>query len=250
MARSRLIKPALAKNEVLAELGPMAQLLFAMLSCFADREGRLEDRPRRLKVEIFPYYEVDVDDLSEQLATCEENFISRYEVGGKRYIQITNFAVHQSPHCKETASTLPAQFEHEPSMNQARGKQANPGVHAPNKDKDKNEDRNEQAKIVLPDEVATAELLEAVRNWLAYKKERKESYKQTGLNQFMDRINTMAKSKGSSHVADLLQKAMSSGWKGWEHESGNSNKKTISRIGPGQKFDPTVASTEKPRTGF
>lgn len=93
-----------AKNDVLAELGPHAQLLFALLPCHADREGRLEDRSRRLKVEIFPYYDVDVDKLLDSLATCEERFIIRYEVEGKRYIQINKFEKHQSPHHKEEDS--------------------------------------------------------------------------------------------------------------------------------------------------
>ena len=149
MARSRLIKPGLAKNEVLAELGPHAQLLFAMLSCYADREGRLEDRPKRLKAEIFPYYEVDVDALLQGLADCDEHFIERYEIDGKRYLQITNFNAHQSPHHKENESDIPACPKHESSMSQAQSKHDNPGSHAPyrvkvtsnkNKDKDKNKE--------------------------------------------------------------------------------------------------------------
>jgi len=119
MARSRIIKPGLAENEVLAELGPAAQLLFAMLPCHADREGRLEDRPKRLKAKIFPYYAADVDSLLSQLAECSERFISRYEIDGKRYIQITNFESHQSPHHKEADSIIQPCPKHESSMSQA-----------------------------------------------------------------------------------------------------------------------------------
>ncbi len=109
MARSRLIKTGLAENEVLAELGPHAQLLFALLPCHADREGRLEDRPKRIKAKVFPYYDADVDALLDQLANCSERFIVRYEVSGERYIQISNFAVHQRPHHKEEESEIPGQ---------------------------------------------------------------------------------------------------------------------------------------------
>ena len=148
MARSRIVKPGLAKNEVLAEIGVEAQLLFAMLPCYADREGRLEDRPKRIKAEIFPYRDVDVDAILESLATCSEQFIVRYEIDGTRYIQITKFDDHQSPHHKEAESTIPAPPKQEPSKSQARANQDNLGSHAPkqvtsNKNKEQVTSNNE-----------------------------------------------------------------------------------------------------------
>lgn len=130
MARSRNIKPGASKNEVLAELGPMTQFLFVMLPCYADKAGRMEDRPKRIKAEIFPYYEADVDAMLQSLADCDEHFIIRYEIDGKRYLQITNFSEHQTPHHKEIESEIPpftivepikkqAQVKHKPSLPQA-----------------------------------------------------------------------------------------------------------------------------------
>jgi hypothetical protein len=106
MPRARNIKPGFFKNEELAELGPYAMLLFEGLWCLADKAGRLEDRPRRIKAEIFPYFDVDVDDLLNGLH--DGGFIVRYEVAGSRYLHIINFTKHQSPHVKEAASTIPA----------------------------------------------------------------------------------------------------------------------------------------------
>jgi len=105
MARARNIKPGFFLNEELAECEPLARLLFAGLWCIADREGRLEDRPKRIKAEILPYDDCDVDKLLNQLA--KQGFIIRYEVDDKRYIQISNFLKHQNPHIKEAASTIP-----------------------------------------------------------------------------------------------------------------------------------------------
>lgn len=105
MARSRNIKPGFFLNDKLAECEPLARLLFAGLWCIADREGRLEDRPKRIKAEVLPYDECDVDQLLDQLAKYE--FIIRYEVEGERYIQIINFLKHQNPHVREAASTIP-----------------------------------------------------------------------------------------------------------------------------------------------
>lgn len=107
MARSRNIKPSIMENEDLAELDPIARLLFIYLWMLADREGRLEDRPKRIAGRALPYdREVDVDDLLNQLAGA--GFITRYVLGSLGIIQINNFAKHQSPHVRETASELPS----------------------------------------------------------------------------------------------------------------------------------------------
>ena len=107
MARSRNIKPSIMENEELAELAPIARLLFIYLWMLADREGRLEDRPKRIAGRALPYdRDDDVDDLLNQLAAA--GFITRYKVGEQAVIQINNFAKHQSPHVRETASELPS----------------------------------------------------------------------------------------------------------------------------------------------
>lgn len=105
MARTRVVKPSFFKNEVLAELDPLARLLFIGLWTAADREGRLEDRPNRIKVEILPYDNCDVNGLLSALVGG--GFIVRYAVKGRKLIQINNFLKHQTPHHKEISSDIP-----------------------------------------------------------------------------------------------------------------------------------------------
>jgi hypothetical protein len=106
MARARNIKPGFFDNEELAELGPEAMLLFVGLWTLADREGRLEDRPRRIKAQVFPYFDVNVDATLDALA--ERTFIVRYVVADTAYIQVINFTKHQRPHSNESQSVIPA----------------------------------------------------------------------------------------------------------------------------------------------
>lgn len=106
MARARSIKPALFKNEVLGVADPIATLLFIGLWTLADRRGILEDRPLRIKGEVFPYRDgIDADGLLSWLD--QHDFIQRYEVDGKACIQINNFEKHQNPHKNEEPSELP-----------------------------------------------------------------------------------------------------------------------------------------------
>ena len=107
MARARNIKPGLFKNEVLGTADPFVTLLFEGLWILADREGRLEDRPLRIKAELFPYREnFDINGYLTVLARC--GFIERYKVGQQAVIQISKFHKHQSPHVTEKPSELPA----------------------------------------------------------------------------------------------------------------------------------------------
>lgn len=105
MARSRNIKPGLFTNEVIAELPAFDRLLFIGLWCLADREGRLEDRPKRIKMELFPCDSYDVAVGLSSLA--EHQFIERYQVGDLSVVEILNFQKHQRPHGTEKDSILP-----------------------------------------------------------------------------------------------------------------------------------------------
>jgi hypothetical protein len=114
MARIRGLKPDFFKDEDLAMLPFEARLLYQGLWCMSDREGRLEDRPKYLKVEIFPYDNINIEKLLNMLSSPniqdrpEKAFIRRYTVNGRKYIDIPEFSKHQSPHNTEKESVFPA----------------------------------------------------------------------------------------------------------------------------------------------
>lgn len=105
MARARNIKPGFFKNEDLAECSFEARLCFAGMWTLADREGRLEDRPKRIKGELFAYDSVEVEPLLQELA--RHGFILRYKDNAELgIIQVLEFRKHQTPHFKEAESIL------------------------------------------------------------------------------------------------------------------------------------------------
>jgi hypothetical protein len=109
MGRIRQIKPEFYLDDELAQCSIGARLLFPGLWILADRKGRLEDRPAKIKVQIFPY---DADVTVEAVQTFLEqlefmNFIQRYTIEGRRYIQIRSFHKHQHCHVREAESQIP-----------------------------------------------------------------------------------------------------------------------------------------------
>ncbi|MDI6756421.1 MAG: conserved phage C-terminal domain-containing protein [Endomicrobiia bacterium] len=114
MARIRYLKPDFFKDEDLAELPYEARILFEGLWCCADKKGRLEDRPKYLKAEIFPYDKIDMEKLLNLLAFPNipdkpaKVFIRRYSIKGRQYIDIPEFLEYQTPHHTEKKSMIPS----------------------------------------------------------------------------------------------------------------------------------------------
>jgi uncharacterized phage protein (TIGR02220 family) len=105
MSRSRNIKPGFWLNEELAACSLAARLLFPGLWCLADKDGRLEYRPAKIKAQLFPYDNLCVISLAAELHG--KKFISVYENEGKLYVQVNNFIKHQNPHPKEKSNSYP-----------------------------------------------------------------------------------------------------------------------------------------------
>ena len=107
MARARNIKPAFFQNEKLAELKPINRLAFIALWTVCDFKGCLEYRPKRLKVQLLPYDDCDIEEIINNLT--ESGFIQIYSVENQDYIKILNFEKHQNPHKneKEAGSDIP-----------------------------------------------------------------------------------------------------------------------------------------------
>ena len=94
------------------------------------------------------------------------------------------------------------------------------------KDKDKDKDKDKERPLrgnsaqgaQEPPKVSdcgfSPELESAVNDWLAYKRERRESYKPTGLKSMLTRIEQSAAEYGDSAVIEIIRDSMASGYQG------------------------------------
>lgn len=80
-------------------------------------------------------------------------------------------------------------------------------------DKEKEKDNNPPLSP-LKQSSMTDSLKEKAEEWLQYKKERRETYKPTGLKSLVTQIEKAEKAHGASAVIDAIDMAMASGWKG------------------------------------
>jgi len=97
MARIRTIKPMFWTNESLVELPYEYRLLFIGLWNFADDEGFLENRPKQIKLQVFPGDDVNV--VSGIRALMKHSLIDSLSltVGGKtlKVLRIPGWKDHQ-----------------------------------------------------------------------------------------------------------------------------------------------------------
>jgi hypothetical protein len=98
--RIRSIKPEFYKHDGLAALPPLTRILFTGLWCMADSAGRLEDRSKRIKAEVLPYDDCDIENMLRELANA--GFIERYEVKNEHFIAVCAFRRHQRITGKES----------------------------------------------------------------------------------------------------------------------------------------------------
>lgn len=94
MAKIRGVKPTYWTDDAIVELSIPARLLFIGLWNFACDNGHVEDKPKQVKMRIFPADDVDVNGLLAELEG--QGRIKRAD----GYIVIPKFAEHQKPHTR------------------------------------------------------------------------------------------------------------------------------------------------------
>ena len=109
MSRIRTVKPDFFRHLPLFEAEekyclPLRIAFVGLFTC-CDRRGRFVWQPRRLKVDILPYDDVDINEVLNALV--ESGFIKAYEVEGIVYGCIPTWETHQYFNNKEQESKLP-----------------------------------------------------------------------------------------------------------------------------------------------
>lgn len=107
--RIRSIKPEIYSHEGLYEAEvfyklPLRVAYMALIAC-CDREGRFRWQPRRLKLHMLPYDDVDMEKVLN--AFEERGFIKKYVFKGEFYGCIPSWNRHQKINSREKDSELP-----------------------------------------------------------------------------------------------------------------------------------------------
>lgn len=212
--RIRTIKPEFYKHDGIAALPPLTRLLFTGLWCMADSEGRMEDRPKRIKAEVVPYDECNVEEMLSELAA--NGFIVRYECNGAHFIEIPAFQRHQRLSGKETLakSRYPAPTG---SKREATRKRRGSNGEAPVKHPESLERKGKEGKgkdgsnECFPGVLDCDEFRKAWDDYLTYRRQRKLS---TLTAQSIRARLAELERWGLADAVTAIQHTIANGWQG------------------------------------
>lgn len=96
MARKRMIDPSFWTDEKVGECSIEERLLFMGLISNADDEGYGRASPKLLKSLIFPYDDIEIDQISQCLGhLTRSNMVTLYQYEGQNYYKVKNFLKYQ-----------------------------------------------------------------------------------------------------------------------------------------------------------
>ena len=96
MARRRMIDPNIWQSEDVSKLTIRQRLLLIGLFSNADDEGKLRGHPAFVRSTVFPYEDIAIADMQDDLNAIEEiGTITQYEVDGDKYIILNNWLKFQ-----------------------------------------------------------------------------------------------------------------------------------------------------------
>lgn len=105
MSRIRSIHPGLWTDEQFVSLSSFARLLFMGIWNECDDKGTFAWSPLQMKMRILPADNVDAAELMAELVAVD--CIQHYEIDGKSYGAVRNFAKFQRPKSPNDIHPLP-----------------------------------------------------------------------------------------------------------------------------------------------
>lgn len=278
MPRARNIKPGIIQNDDLAALDNLARIAFPYMWMLADFNGNIEYKPAKLKVQVLPYDNVDIEFILTELE--RGGFIQKYHENGSRYLHICNFEKHQNPHKNEIlrGTNIPTPEDVQArNPDQEKGEEKHKVIHEPEQVKKETEQvqhengsRRADSGFLIPDsgyripedntppkspkgdsidysswpELPDDQIL---KDWLKARKKAKAVHSQTAINAIGKELHR-ALAMGYT-VNQCGEEAATRGWRGFKAEwMQNAQNKSINGTGQpgnydgqgwGDGFDPT-----------
>lgn len=93
MARIRSIKPEFWIDEKIVDLSMAARLLFIGIWNFADDQGYIEHKPRRIKMQVFPGDDIDIEKLIDEL--IDVGLVAEFDSPLGPLLHVRNWQRHQ-----------------------------------------------------------------------------------------------------------------------------------------------------------
>lgn len=216
---NRIIKESICTSDSIDSLGWFEEVLFYRLIVNCDDFGRFDGRMAVIKNRLFPLKEnltlKNVELAVNKLA--RSGLVSLYEYDGRPFLYLPTWNEHQTIRAKQSKYPEPSESNCKQMISNASKCSRNPIQYEyeniKRKESIERKEKAPEASEGLLDGFSF-ELREAVEDWLKYKHERRQAYKETGLKSLLTQIRNAAKLYGDSAVADVIRQSMSNNYQG------------------------------------
>jgi hypothetical protein len=149
MARIRTIKPEFFTSLSIADLPLTARLTFIGVWTHVDDEGRCVDDARLIKAAVWPLDDRTSADVEDDLRRLSESsLITRYKVGERSYLEVSNWGEHQ-----RINRPTPSKHPHVSQATEIHGIPVT--IHVPKPVTSGNEDSSTNQDVLTDDSVRT-----------------------------------------------------------------------------------------------
>ena len=218
---NRILKESVKRCDQIDQLSWFEEVVFYRLILTADDYGCIDGRSVLLKNELFPTRDnvtkKSVEDAISKLASV--GLLCKYTVNGKPYLFFPTWEKHQrlrSKHRKYpeppaevieqingNVSVMCQSYDGHASEDCQLELESNPN---PNPNPESESKTARPAQSSEPDLSAFGpELQKAITEWLAYKKEKGNTYKPTGLTRLLTQIKNYAEHYGEAEIVKLIE---------------------------------------------
>ena len=238
---NRIIKESICTSDTISSLTDFEFRLWVGLLVSADDAGRADARPAIIKGRIFPLRErVTTRDIDAALhGLAAKGCVALYTVDGKPYLWFPTWAEHQR--IRDVKPKYPSPEESD-DLRQPAATCGEPPQTAALIQSESEYKYKSITPPLSPSEQPTFDLearlagfhpsmRDALKEWLAYKTEKRQGYKPTGLKSFLSEAENNAKKYGAETVARSIRMSMAANYQGvmWDkasQQTGRSSKGT------------------------
>lgn len=217
---NRIIKESLLTSDKIASLSDFEFRLWVGLILSVDDAGRGDARPAIIKGRVFPLRErVSLKDIEVAIhGLAAKGCISLYKVGGKSYFWFPTWDNHQRIRDSKPKYPSPENADAD-SLPQSAATCGDPPPESnPNPIQSESESKG-GARAGRPHHAPEnwgfgAALTDALKDWLCYKREKRQEYKPIGQKSLITQVKNNAEKYGETAVADLIRQCMAANWQG------------------------------------
>lgn len=211
---NRVIKESICTSDSVDGLSWFEEVVFYRLIVNCDDYGRFDGRISVIKNRLFPLKDnltlKSVENAINKLASA--GLVALYVFEGKPYLYLPTWNEHQNVRAKRSKYPSPDDAVHtsEYICNQMQA-----DVPVIQSESESLSESNARAmRAADPLERLRGELRQAVEEWLAYKAEKRQPYRPTGLKSLVTQIEHKAQEHGEAAVAAVIRESMSSNYQG------------------------------------